>query len=264
MKYAFYGQMKLGEINPLRAASSTNYVTQVDRFFDPGCHSKLDVNIENDIFESTNSCTGVETIDYIRVKGRKLSASSEFDSATRTNLRAFMQSTDIAADVAAVPVVSQTLNPATGAGAYKAGDITYLGRMNITGLALSGNAIPLVLGTDYEISPIFGKVTFLTDVTGPVVATAYNYQNPASSAILNGAQKDYVLLMDGYNDDGGAPGQIILYKIRLNLDGSFGFSTTEKSVMSVSLGVQADLSKPFGGVLGQFGQIRGFGIPQTN
>jgi hypothetical protein len=261
MKYALYGTMKLGEINPALAASATNYVSQVTKFFDPGCHTDFELGIDNSFFESKNYCSGVGVIDFIRPTDTTFSASAVFDSASREALRAFMRSTDIAADSAPVAVVGQSLNPATGAAVYKAGDVTYLGRMNITSLSITGNAVALASGTDYDLDPVFGKITWKQNITGAVVA-GYSYQNPASSSIANAPQKDYVVLLDGYNYDGGAPGQLVLYKVKPALDGNFPFTTTEKSTMSVKLGMQADTSKAYGGLLGQIGQIRGFGIPE--
>jgi hypothetical protein len=261
MKYAFYGNLQIGEIDTSLAASPTNLFAQVRKTFNPGCEETLEIDSKSDVFESYNGCTGIELLAFSRTKRRTSSLKASFSDATLQGLRAFMSGTDMAADVSAVTVTSRTLNSATGAAVYALGDYAGLGVMNILALSLTGNAIALVAGTDYELDPVFGTIRWLANITGPVVAASFTYQNPRGTALFNAAQKDYVVMMNGYNADGGAPGQFAGYKVKLALDGTFALYTTEQSTINCSGAMQADSNKAAGGLLGQLGFIRGFGLP---
>ncbi|MGL4233173.1 MAG: hypothetical protein ACRDAM_15755 [Casimicrobium sp.] len=260
MKLALYGLLRFGEINTALPASATNFVSQAVRFFEPQCHSEFTLGISVEKYKSENGCSGINVVDFIRTKKREVTAKATFDEGTHANLRAFVQATTTVADTAAVPVSGYSLN-AVGVGAFAPGDVTYLGRMNITSLAITAvtPASP-VAGTHYELDPVFGRIKWLAAITGPVTAN-FSYQNPITSAIMNAPEKDYVAILDGYNADGNAPGQVVLYKTKPILSGDLALTTDEKSTMSVDMEVVADTSKAFGGLLGQFGFIRGFGLP---
>mgnify|MGYP000703983266 CR=1 FL=1 len=261
MKYAFYGNLQFGEIDTALAASSSNLFAQCKKTFNPGCQETLELESTADVFKSYNGCTGVEQLAFSRAKRRDSALKASFSDATLQGLRAFMSGTDMAADVAAVTVTARTLNSTAGAGAYILGDYASLGVMNILALSITGNAVALVSGTDYELDPVFGIIRWLTSITGPVVATSFTYQNPRGTALFNAAQKDYVVMMNGYNADGGQPGQFAGYKVKLTLDGSFAIYTTEQSTINCSGDLQIDSNKAAGGLLGQLGFIRGFGLP---
>ena len=263
MKYAFYGDLQIGEIDLSLAASATNVFAQVRKTFNPGCQETLELESSQEVHEVYNGCTGQELLAFSRVKKRTSSIKASFSDATLQSLRAWMNGTDMAADGAPVAITNQTLNASTGAAVVTVGDYSQLGRMNITGLTLTGNAVALVAGTDYELNATFGSIRWLRDITGPIVATAYNYQNPRGTALFNAAQKNYVVLMNGYNADGGVAGQFCAYNVKLALDGSFALYTTEHSTINCSGAMMIDSSKSAGGLLGQLGFIRGFGIPNA-
>lgn len=263
MRYAFYGNMQIGEIDASLAASPTNLFAQVRKTFDPGCQATLEIESSIDTFESYNGCTGVELLAFSRTKRRTSSIKATYKDASLQAMRAFFAGTDMAADVSAVTVTSRVLNSATGAGVYALGDYASLGVMNVATLSLTGNAIALVSGTDYVLDPVFGTIRWLTSITGPVVAASFTYQNPRGTALFNAAPKDYVVMMNGYNADGGVAGQFAGYKVKLALDGSFSLYTNEESELSCSGALQTDSNKSAGGLLGQLGFIRGFGIPNA-
>lgn len=263
MKYAFYGDLQIGEIDASLAASSTNLFAQVRKTFNPGCQETLEIESTQDRHEVYNGCTGVEVLAFSRTKRRTSSLKASFSDATLNGLRAFMLGTDMAADVSPVSVTSRVLNSATGAGVYAIGDYASLGHMNIAALSITANAVALVAGTDYELNALFGTIRWLASITGPVIATSFTYQNPRGTAIFNAAQKDYVIMLNGYNADGGLPGQFCGYKAKLSLDGSFALYTIENSVINCSGSLQNDSNKTAGGLLGQTGFIRGFGLPNA-
>lgn len=261
MKLAMYGTLAIGEIDSTLTASATNVMAQVRRMFAPGCQESLTLESSLQKYEHYSACTGVELLDFSRTKRRESNIKMALSDVTLNGLRAWLLGTDMAADVSTVAITNQSLNPASGAAAIKAGDVYPLGRMNITALSLTGNSVALVAGTDYTLNAVHGVITFLVDITGPVVAASYSYQNPRGTALFNAAEKDYVVWMNGYNADGGQPGQFCGYKVKLALDGALELFTTEASLINCSGSLQLDSSKTAGGALGQFGFIRGFGLP---
>lgn len=261
MKLALYGTLTIGEIDSALAASGSNVMAQVRRAFKPGCQESLTVSSSLEYYKHYSGCTGVLLPDFVRAKKRDAGLKMALSDATLSSLRSFMAGTDMAADTAPVAVTNQTLNAQTGSGAMKAGDVYPLGRMNITSLSLTGNGVALAAGTDYTLDAVHGEITFLVDITGPVVAASYSYQNPRGTALFNAAEKDYVVFMQGYNADGGQPGQFCGYKCKLSLDGDLELFTTEASLINCTGDMQLDSSKTAGGLLGQFGFIRGFGLP---
>lgn len=263
MKLALFGALRIGEIDQSLAASSTNVAAQVRRWFDPGCHESLEIESSLEMYEHYSGCSGEEVLDFQRTKRRTAKLTTGFSQATLQNLRAFMLGKDMAAEASPVTVTNQTLNATSGANANIVGDYLQLGHMNIAALTITGNAIALVAGTDYELNPVTGDIRVLAPITGPVVATTYTHQNPRGTALFTEAQKNYVILLNGTNQDGGAQGQFCLYKVTLALSGGLAVTSSEISTMSCEGAVLADYSKTLGGALGQFGFIRGFGIPNA-
>ena len=266
MRYALTGDLLIGRIDSTLAASAVNIMSQVrgEDVFSPGCHETIEIDSKVDYYESFNSCSGIELLAFTRAKRRTASLKASFKEATLQSLRAFMNGTDQAADTSSVSVTNHTITPTTGSAALKAGQRYPLGRQNITSLIITANAVPLVAGTSYSLDAPSGVITFLTDVTGPVIATTYSYQNDRGTALFNAPQYDYVVQMaNAFNVDGGQKGQFAAYKCKLALDGQFSVTTTEESTINCSGAMQADTSKPNGGLLGQFGFIRGFGFPNA-
>ncbi|MGL4231606.1 MAG: hypothetical protein ACRCWJ_09585 [Casimicrobium sp.] len=259
-KFAYSGRVKLGEIDDALIATANNPMSNAVRFFDPGCHSELMLTMTTEEYTSTNACSGEEVEDFTRVKSRKLDLKATFDTASHANLRAFFLATTTPADSAPVPVTGRVINPATGPAVYKAGEYSYLFGMNLTSVTLQGNAVALVLNTDYEIDVKYGRIRWLANITGPVTAN-FSYQNPARSALLNSRTKSYVLIKDGEYVETGAAGQTGFYRVKPTLSGDFGLTNIEKSTFSVNFKCLADASKPYGGLLGQFGYMQGYSIP---
>lgn len=260
MKFATYGDILIGEINPALAVSATDVAAQVPSFWSPGCHEKFTLNVSESVYEHESHCTGIGLVDFRRPEKLTVKASLGFSDATVKNFQAFLRGKNMPADVSAVTVTSQVLNPTTGAAANIAGDRKWLGRMNIATASFTGNAIALVAGTDYTLDAVNGVITFLQSVTGPIVAASYTYQNPRGVSLFSDAQKNYVIIVTGKNIDNGVAGSACLYNTTLSLNGDFAINTTQTTITDLDVGVLLDANKPASGVLGQIGFIRGFGL----
>lgn len=260
MKLAAYGDILIGEIDTTLAASATDVRAQVRKFWTPGCHEDFKLSVSESIYEHESHCTGIGLVDFRRPEKLTVKATLGFSDATAKNFRAFLRGADMAADVAPVTVTNQTLNAATGASAMVAGDRFWLGRSNIAAASFTGNAVALVSGTDYTLDLATGVGTVLQPITGPLVAASYSYQNPKGVSLFSQAQKNYVIVMNGKNIDGGVAGSACLYNTTLGLNGDFEISSTKNTIVTLDVGVLLDATKPASGVLGQIGFIRGFGL----
>lgn len=260
MKLATYGDIVIGEIDSTLAASATDVRAQVRKFWSPGCHEEFKLSVSESIYEHESHCTGIGLVDFRRPEKLTVKAALGFSDATAKNFQAFLRGTDMPADLTVTTVTSQTLNATPGASAMVAGDRFWLGRSNITAASFTGNAVALVSGTDYILDLATGVGTVLLPITGPLVATTYGYQNPKGVALFSAAQKNYVIVMNGKNIDGGAAGSACLYNTTLGLNGDFELTSNKNTIVTLDVGVLLDAAKPASGVLGQIGFIRGFGI----
>ena len=260
MKLAAYGDILIGEINSALAPSATNVVAQVPKFWSPGCHEKVTLSVSESVYEHESHCTGIGLVDFRRPEKLTVKASLGFSDATMDNFLAFLRGSNMPADTAPVTVTSQVINAATGSASYTAGQKFVLGRINITTASFTGNAVALVSGTDYTLDLATGVGTALVPITGPLVAVSYTYQNPRGISLFSSAQKNYVILLNGKNLDGGVAGSAALYNTTLSLNGDFELTTTKATITDIDVGVLLDATKPASGVLGQIGFIRGFGL----
>jgi hypothetical protein len=261
-KLALYGDILIGRIDAALPASSSNFTSQVKpgSWWSPGCQESLDLTIESENYEHEVGCSGSLVKDFTRETRLSIGLEMGFTDASAKNFAAFLRAGEVVANATAQTVTNQTLNSLIGASSFKAGDIAVLGHMNITALTIQGDAVALVLNTNYELDPVMGIVRFLVPVTGPVIATTYSYQNPVQYKINSEPQYNYVVLMTGRNKDGEQPGQVALFNTKHRLNGSLALTTNELSTMSVASDVLIDSTKSAAGQLGQFGIIRGFGL----
>lgn len=151
------------------------------------------------------------------------------------------------------------------------GDTFYADNPQVSAVVITDSTaqpVTLVLGTHYEIDDAnFGRFVLLSvnGITQPL-KLAYSYGAFSQTAIFTQAQPVVALRYEGVNlADNNKPVMIDLYRVATDPLAQLQLISTGSDVegMQVTGGLLIDTTKPSGGPLGQFGNLKQIALPVT-
>lgn len=220
-------------------------------FYTLGCADELDVKLNIDKWEHTESCTGQRGVDAQGFKKASGEISLAITDWNQKNLELALNGTTNA--TATGSAVNETLH--TG---IVVGDIARLLHMAPTSVVITDSAgsPATVSAGHYEVDTVLGTVKFLnvTGYTQPF-QVSYSWTDPAYVAMLSAGLYDMFLRFEYINtQNANQRGLVEFYKVQFNPTESFELLNEELQVMKLTGSILMDTTKSAAGALGQYGR----------
>jgi hypothetical protein len=221
------------------------------------CPDTYVVALATETFTHLNKCGPVDVVDASGVKSTSATVNFSFSDVEDAKFA-------IAALGTVNPTATGTNTDEVVVDSATAGSFAFIGgknrRRGITGLTLEDHstspATELTADTDYTLDAASGKVTFLTDVDGPVFASTYTYADPASVSLLTSGQKEYFASFENINkQNANDPGSFEIYRLRPQPVKSIDEMSDELQILELDADALADPDRDFDDTLfGPFGR----------
>lgn len=221
------------------------------------CTDTLTLGLAEDTFEHTNRCELVDAVDFRGSKSQSASLAMSLSDLEDENFAVGVFGRE---DPIGTPgTVTNEVIPVDD---VIAGDYWYLGgntpHHNITGLVVTDSATSpatLVLGTDYEVNALSGRVKFL-DVSGLTQPFSfdYGYTDRVQVSFFTEASKEWWLTYDFTNKATGLPGLVDLYRVRFSPFDNVDLQSEELSIPTLNGTALVDPDKEDSDRTGRFGR----------
>jgi len=240
------GRVWIGERSLLGEPQGLKYVGNVP---------ELKVALSVETMEHQESVSGQRLVDLQLIKTKKGEFSCTLEELIQVNLglALYGHTTVMTAGTVTDEPMPNPLIP---------GDLYLLAKQNVSTVVVSDSSpTPLVLPDDqYTVNGKHGSLVFLdTTNGGPYVepfTVDYAYGASSSTAMFTQALPERWVRFEGLNTaDGNREVVIDLYRVAINPAKELSVITEELLKFELSGQVLADLTKPIGSDLGQFGRL---------
>ena len=209
----------------------------------------LKVSLSVETLEHQESQSGQRLTDLQLIKTKKGEFACTLEELIQTNLELSLYGSTTAVTTGTVtdePVIATA----------ELGKLYLLGKQNVSSVVIKAGATT-VTNTKYTVNAKHGSIQFtdITGVTGAITAS-YSYGAANVTAMFTQPLPERWIRFEGLNTaDGNREVVIDLYRVAINPAKELSIITDELLKFELSGQVLADLTKPVGGDLGQFGRL---------
>jgi len=221
------------------------------------CTDALSLALNEETFSHFNKCGAVDVEDFrgTKTQGAEITMTIA-DIADEAIMALGMNGTvDDAGSTGSVADEALPSGIVVGDSYFLGGNDSYQG---ISGLVLEDNAsAPLVEGTNFTLNADTGRVEF-TDLSTFVqpFSASYGYTNGRQVSFFTNPSAEYSLRYDFINKaNGGRPGLVELYRVRMGLFDNFDLQPDELSIPTIKGSALADPNRDDTDRLGRFGRV---------